>query len=117
LRHVQPAHARTAIRSPPTKRSRRPAPVRVPRSANASTLREVFGARAVDDDGGARRLKRAYEDPGRQPEAQGDAMGAEESREENNDPPPEPGPHWSWLASIGEYGCGSCCRPSCSRCC
>ncbi|GAB3101892.1 DUF4129 domain-containing protein [Lysobacter terrae] len=82
-------------------------PATPPARAEQSTLREVFGARAVEDEGWRQAVKRAYEDPRVSPKRT-----VMQWVPKNPQQPKPPNPNTpSWLqsfagifASIGEYG-------------
>lgn len=70
-----------------------------------STLREVFGARAVDDDGWRQAVKRAYEDPAVSPKRKVMQWVPRNPDEQKKpDANRDFGRVGEWLASIGEYG-------------
>ena len=101
---LQPAHAQDGDPIAEDETEQATAQVAVPAKREASTLREVFGARAVDDDGWRQAVKRAYEDPAVSPKRKVTQWVPKNPDEENNDPPPDLGRIGQWLASIGEYG-------------
>ena len=101
---LQPAHAQDEPFVPGT-----PAPSTEqprPRDKRAqSTLQEVFGERAADDEGWQQAVKRAYEDPTVSPKR---TVTQWVPKEQKPDEPKRPfqgfGKLGEWLASIGEYG-------------
>jgi len=73
-----------------------------------STLREVFGAQTVDDDGWRQAIRRAYEDPRISPKRTVTQWVPKDPDEKKPVDQPRTGSGFArfgaWLASIGEYG-------------
>lgn len=71
---------------------------------DGSTLRAVFGAQAVDDDGWRQAVKRTYEDPRVSPRRRVMQWVPKNPDEKKDAAQADLGRIGQWLASIGEYG-------------
>lgn len=107
LAALQPAHAQREepfIEQAPVQDAER-AVVAPPGKRAEPTLREVFGAHTVDDDGWRQAIKRTYEDPAVSPKRTVTQWVPKNPKEPD---PRRVNPNFGrigeWLASIGEYG-------------
>ena len=104
---LSPAHAQDQEPFVDPVPAQQAAPVNVAPASKQreSTLREVFGADIVDDEGWRQSIKRAYEDPAVSPKRKV-TQWVPKNPEQKTPPQPNPflGRLGEFLASIGEYG-------------